>query len=233
MKLYHPSGVNIMKITIVVPVYNEEKYIKDVIKDLRGTGYPLIVVDDGSEDKTPFILSRLRGKNITVATHKVNLGKGAAMKTGAILAFNKGADALVFIDSDSQHKVADLNGFISALEAGSEIVYGSRNMGMGMPFIRYVGNKAASIFVNILFGVYVSDILCGFRAITRKAYKKTKWDSSGYAVEAEMVIRAAKARIPFREVPVATVYHDSFKGVTLLDAFGILNDVIRWKVTLG
>lgn len=222
-----------MKIAIVLPAYNEEKHIVSVLAELKKTNLLIVVIDDGSTDTTSLKL-RAMGKSgkVVVLTHKVNLGKGAAMKTGADFAFSKGYGAVVFMDSDSQHNPHDLTHFTEALSAGYEIVYGSRNMQMGMPFVRYIGNKAASILVNVLFGVYISDILCGFRGITKNAYKKIKWESSGYAVETEMIIRAAKKQVKFTEVPVQTLYHDNFKGVTIFDAFGILFAVIRWKLVL-
>lgn len=222
-----------MKVAIVVPVFNEEKHISGVIKDIKSAKLPIIVVDDGSTDTTSLKLhGASKTKYVAVLTHKVNLGKGAAMKTGAEYAFSKGFGAVIFMDSDGQHVAGDLPQFIKALEDGYGIIYGSRNMQMGMPLVRYIGNKFASIMVSQLFGVYVSDILCGFRGLTKSAYKSIKWESTGYAVETEMIIRASKKKLKFKEVPVQTLYHDNFKGVSILDAFGIFLDVIRWKIIL-
>jgi hypothetical protein len=97
--------------------------------------------------------------------------------------------------------------------------------------VRYIGNKFASLFISFLFGIYVSDILCGYRAITKRAYKKIIWESTGYGVETEMVINIAKANLKYCEVPVETVYLDNYKGVTILDAFGILGNALKWRVT--
>ena len=107
-----------MHIYVVIPAYNEEERIRAVIRDVRKKGLPIIVVDDGSNDKTFQILSKLKVKSekLKVLRHKVNLGKGAAMKTGAEAAFLAGADAVIFMDSDGQHKAEDLHYFIDALE---------------------------------------------------------------------------------------------------------------------
>ena len=166
----------------------------------------------------------------TILTHRVNLGKGAAMKTGAEAAFAFGADGVIFMDSDGQHKVSDLPKFVEALKK-YDVVLGSRTLSHGVPLVRFLGNKFASMLIASLFGIYVSDLVCGYRAITKDAYEKVAWESSGYAVETEMVIKTAKYGLKYCEVPVETVYLDNVKGVTILDAFNILLDVFRWRLT--
>lgn len=217
------------KITIVVPSYNEEKHIGTVLKELQKISYDVCVVDDGSKDRTANI-ARKYTKHVIV--HNLNLGKGAAMKTGCEWAFKNGSTAVIFLDSDGQHKISDLGKFVEKINQGCELVYGSRNLSYGVPLVRFLGNKFGSILIALLFGVYVSDLLCGYRAISRKVYPKIKWDSSRYGVETEMVVRAAKKKILYCEVPVETVYLDGVKGVTILDAINIFFDVLRWKVTL-
>ena len=222
-----------MHIFIVIPLFNEEKHTSQVIKSIARYKLPIVVVDDGSVDESRLKIEDLRLKNVTVLEHKVNLGKGAAMKTGADYAFGRGADAVIFMDSDGQHLASDLPKFIQALKSGSaDMVFGSRNLSYGVPFVRYIGNKVASVIAATFFDVYVSDAICGFRALTKKAYKKVRWDSRGYGVEIEMIARVGKNKISHIEVPVETIYHDAVKGVTLLDAFGILLEVVKWKLTL-
>jgi glycosyltransferase involved in cell wall biosynthesis len=219
-----------MKIFIVIPAYQEEERIGNVIKEVKKTKFPIIVVDDGSKDNTFKVACKYK---ITVLRHKVNLGKGAAMKTGAEAAFQMGADAIVFMDSDGQHKVKDLPHFIEALEKNKfDIVFGSRNLNHGVPLVRYMGNKFASLFVSLLFGIYVSDLLCGYRGLSNRGFKKIYWESKGYGVETEMVVRASNSGLKHCEVPVETVYYDDVKGVTILDAINIFTDVLRWKIKL-
>jgi glycosyltransferase involved in cell wall biosynthesis len=228
-----------MKIYIVIPAHNEGKRIGKVIADIGATklNLSIIVVDDGSTDNTSQIVSKFQISNfkfqITLLTHQINLGKGAAMKTGCEYAFLHGADAVIFMDSDGQHEVRDLPKFIEALNTGKyDVVLGTRNYSFGVPLVRYLGNKFASVVMAALFHTYVSDVICGYRAMTKKGYEKIKWDSDGYGVETEMVARMGKNRASFCEVPVATIYHDNVKGVTLLDAIGILGDVLKWRLTL-
>ena len=215
-----------MKIIIVIPVYNEEKHLSNFLKDLTKTGFEVVVVDDGSKDSSYEIIEKFK---VHLLKHKINLGKGSAMKTGADAAFKLGADAVIFIDADGQHKIEDLPEFIKKLKEGYDVVLGSRNLGLKVPLIRFIGNKFASVLVNILFQIYVSDLLCGFRAVTKNTYKKMDLESQGYGIETEMVIKVKQYKLNYCEVPVATVYYDKVKGVTILDAFSILFNVIFWR----
>jgi polyprenyl-phospho-N-acetylgalactosaminyl synthase len=224
-----------MKIFIVISLFNEKKHIVNVLSEVVKNKLPIIVVDDGSTDNSQFSILNFtrKHKDITVLTHKINLGKGAAMKTGTDFAFGKGADAVIYMDSDGQHKASDISKFIEALESNKyDVVLGSRNYSYGVPLVRYLGNKFASVIMALLFNTYVSDVICGFRAVTKSGYIKCKWNSDGYGVETEMVARIGKNKLRFCEVPVETIYHDKVKGVTILDAFGIFGQVVKWRLTI-
>ncbi len=218
-----------MKIAIVIPAFNEEGRIGQTLKGLRPIGLPTIVVDDGSKDTT---FQKAKRVSSYTLRHRVNLGKGAAMKTGAEFAFENGYGAVIYFDADGQHSPDDIEKFVEKIKQGYDMVLGARNYSYEIPFLRYMGNKFASLLVSFLFGVYVSDLICGLRAINKKAYNRLNWESLGYGVETEMVIRTPKARIKYCEVPVKTIYLDKVKGVTLLDAFGILFQVVRWRIKL-
>ena len=107
-----------MKISIIIPAFNEGERIEGVLKEVLNKNYNVVAVDDGSIDKTYEVLSKLKvkSKKLIVLKHKVNLGKGAAMKTGAEYAFSHGAEAVIFMDSDGQHKISDLSKFVVALD---------------------------------------------------------------------------------------------------------------------
>lgn len=218
-----------MKIYIVIPAYNEAKRIGAILDELKKANFPVIVVDDGSTDKTD---REVQSRKIILLKHKINLGKGAALKTGCEAAFSLGAEAIIMMDSDGQHKVSDLPKFVNALESKKySIVFGSRNSSYGVPLVRFLGNKLSSVLVSLLFGIYISDLICGYRAFTEDAYKRIKWQSRGYGIETEMVIRAGKHRLSRCEVPIETIYYDKFKGVTILDAISILINVFKWRLT--
>jgi glycosyltransferase involved in cell wall biosynthesis len=222
-----------MNIFIVIPFRNEKKQIEKVINGISKYNYHIVLVDDGSTDDSGFKIKDLGIKDLTLLTHKINLGKGAAMKTGSEWSFANGADAVIFMDGDNQHHPDDIPKFIKALESGKfEAVFGSRNFNYEVPLIRFLGNKFASFVLTMLFGIYISDALCGYKAFTKKAYEKIRWESTGYGVETEMIARTGKTKLSFTEVPVRAIYHDKTKGVTILDAFGIMGEIIKWRLTI-
>jgi len=222
-----------MKIFIVIPFHNEKKHIVEVLKSLGKYKLPVVVVDDGSKDGSGSGIEKAKFKNVTLINHKINLGKGAAMKTGAEYSFSHGAEAIIFMDGDGQHKASDIPQFKESLEGGKvAAVFGTRNYKYGIPLLRFLGNKFASFMLAVLFKIYISDVLCGFKGITKGAYKKIKWESVGYGVETEMVARIGKEKLSFSEVPIEAIYHDKVKGVTILDGLGIIAEIIKWRFTI-
>lgn len=224
-----------MKIALVLPVHNEEKMLPGVLNSLSKFKLPIFLVNDGSSDKSLQIAYAEAKHNprLIILNHQINLGKGAAVKTGCIAAFDNNFDAVIFMDSDGQHSPKDLQEFQKKLLTGKyDVILGSRNLHHGVPLIRFLGNKLASILISVLFGIYVSDILCGFRAVTKKGFQKINLESSGYGIETEMIVKISKYKLKSCEVPIETIYHDKHKGVTFLDAFNILFDVFRWRILL-
>lgn len=216
------------KIWIVIPANNEEKYLKTVLTKVSSYTKNIIVVDDGSHDKT---LSIAEKHAQYVLHHQVNLGKGAALKTGCDFAFTtKKAEAVIVMDSDDQHDAAELPLFEKALEK-NEIVFGVRGF-KGMPAVRVYGNKLLSGLVHVLFGMYIPDILSGYKAFSREAYRSIRWESSAYGVELEIAVRVAKEKKAYKTIAIKTIYHDLDRGMTLLDALGIIAHIISWRISL-
>ena len=190
-----------------------------------------MLVDDGSTDDTGKVGE---SSKVVVLQHRINLGKGAAMKTGALYAFGQGAEAVIFMDSDGQHDVSDLSKFTVALEkAGVDVVLGVRDL-KSAPLGRKVGHTLASGIFKAIFGVYIGDLLCGYRAISKRAFGIINWESSRYGVETEMVAKTIRNGIKYVEVPVKTIYFeevgfDKYKGVSFVQAANILIDVLKWR----
>jgi len=210
---------------VIIPAYNEAPRVKKVIERVKKYSTNILVVDDGSPDKTSQIA---KSTGVIVLRHKINLGKGSAMKTGAEAAFKLGAQAVIFLDADGQHKPESLPKFIKALKQGYPVVFGSRNLSYGVPLVRYLGNKIGALIINFFFGIYRNDMLCGFFALTKEAYFKIIWDSTRYGVETEIVARTGKNRLKFTEVAIDTIYLDKYKGVSILDAIGIFFNIPHW-----
>lgn len=217
-------------IWIIVPAYNEGERLNKVISLVRkySGNMPTIVIDDGS--KKPVSLHKR--ENLTVLKHEINLGKGAALKTGISFAFRHGAQAVILLDADGQHDPQEIGDFVAKLEEGYDVIFGTRRSGRDMPLVRLLGNKFASIYVNLIFGIYVSDIPSGYRAISKKAYQKIEWQSPRYSVETEMVANLGKHKheLKYTEIPVKTLYLDNYKGFTVFDAISIFWQVLWWKL---
>ena len=215
-----------MKVYAIIPGYNEASNIGQVIRKVMKHADEVIVVDDGSSDDTSSVAERAAA---TVLRHIVNCGKGAALTTGCEYAISQGADAIITIDADGQHDPAEIPKFLKALK-DSDIVFGYRKLSREMPLELRFGNWFISTAAWALFRIRIYDTLCGFRAFTADAYKKLKWTSADYSVESEMIANAGKHRLRFRQVNVATIYIDRYKGKTLFDGIKIVISMLWWKI---
>ena len=226
------GGKSNLKIAVVIPVYNEKdravETIKLVLEKMR-KGDVVVVVDDGSSDKSLKLLkSNFSGnKRVYILSHIMNLGKGAAMKTGTEFAWKLKVSGVIFIDSDGQHNPKYLPMFRKALR-NNNLVFGYRDFGGQMPYVRKWGNKVAVVLVRRLFNVKRKDLLCGFFGFRKKVYKKIYWGSSRYGVETEIATRVGKNKLEFSEIKVDTIYIDKYKGVNMIDALKILFNIPFW-----
>ena len=219
-----------MKTTVVIPVLNEGSHLPKVLDEVRVHVPNVIIVDDGSNEKNAAVIAQLNDR-ATVLRHRINLGKGAAMRTGVEAAIARGAEAIVLMDGDGQHQASDIPKLLNKLmREDLDIVFGSRTIGKDMPLIMMLGNKFLSLCSSILFGLYVSDTQSGFRAFRSTAYKSLKWLSPRYAVETEMIVQAAKNKLRVGEIQIQTIYHDNYKGTTIIDGLRIFSNMLRWKI---
>lgn len=215
-------------VVVIIPAYNEEKYLADVLKNVKKTGYDWVVVDDGSTDTTTSIAKRYG----TVLTHRVNLGKGAALKTGCEYAFKKlTGKAVILMDSDGQHDPAELDLFLQALTEGSPVVFGARVITSEMPLIKILGNRFASVAIKLLYGTYIPDVPSGYKALTQRGYERVRWNCSDYRVELEIAVNVIKRKVKFSVVPIKTIYNDYSKGVQILDSIEQILSFIAWRFT--
>jgi glycosyltransferase involved in cell wall biosynthesis len=214
------------RVWVIIPAYNEQKYIARVLERVLKVTSNIILVDDGSKDLTFKIASEQIPQ---VLRHQINLGKGAALKTGAEYAFSElQATGIIFFDGDDQHDPNLLRTFATGLQT-SEVVLGVRAFDNKMPLLRIMMNRLASFLVLLFFGKYIPDIPCGFKALSESAYKKINWKSRDYAVEMEIAARVAQYDLKFSEVSIPTVYHDLDRGMTILDTISIVPQFISWR----
>ncbi len=159
---------NFNNIYVLIPVFNEEKIIEETINNLKVYFDHILIINDGSTDKTSAILENL---DVIKINHPINLGQGAAIKTGIeyILKFSN-ADAVVTFDADGQHSVDDAILFAEKITTiKEEIIFGSRFLGFekNIPFFKRLLLKTAIYFTNLIYTVKMTDTHNGLKAIKR------------------------------------------------------------------
>jgi glycosyltransferase involved in cell wall biosynthesis len=212
---------------IVLPAYNEGIRIKEIISKVKNNDdLKIVVVDDGSVDNT---VAQAKDMGVRVIEHKINLGKGSALRTGCDYALQAGARNIIVMDSDGQHNPKDIPRFIKALE-NSDIVYSYRQGKGRQPHILRFGNSFINGILGFLFKVNIIDSQCGFRAFTAEAYNQIKWEAIDYYMETEMIIRASKKRLKYTQIPIDLIYADKYKGTTVLDGLKIVIKMLGAKI---
>lgn len=215
------------KVIAIIPAYNEEKHIGDIIARAKKYVETVIVVDDGSGDNT----YKKSSSADVILRHIVNLGKGAALKTGFLTALKNDADIIITLDADGQNNPEDIPKFTEALEKHkADIVVGARKFNTNMPVIFRLGNWGLRKIFQILFKLNVNDSQSGFRAVKADIYPKIKWQSTDYSVEAEMLANAGRNHLKCIEVPIATKYLNQYKGTTIIDGINIFLQMIVWRL---
>ena len=160
-----------MKVIAIIPAFNEETTIAEVLKRTRPFVDEIIVVNDGSKDRTREISLEY---GVLVASHVINRGLGAAIGTGFEAAKKQGADLVITLDADGQHDPAEIPLFEKAVKEGAEAVIGSRmKTGFkGMPWYRRIAQMIGNIVTFVLFGIWVTDSQSGYLAFTRDALER-------------------------------------------------------------
>ncbi len=218
-------------IAVIIPAFNERERIVPMVDEAKRYAHEVIIVDDGSDERSQRIIEGIKDR-VIVLRHRINLGKGSALRTGIAAAIARGAEVVVLMDADGQHKPSDIPRLVEALTAKQvDIVFGSRHIGGSMPAAMRVGNHFFSVVTNLLFGIYVSDTQSGFRAFRSAVYPKIEWQSPRYAAETEMIVNAGKHRLRYCEVPIDTIYHDKYKGTTVFDGLRIFFNMLLWRLS--
>lgn len=210
----------------IIPAHNEEKNLAKVLENTKQFADNIIVVDDGSTDGT---FEQAKKSGVIILRHKVNLGKGAALKTGCDYAFKQGAEKIVVLDADGQHDPQHIPVFLSALE-DHDIVFGYRKVPDTMPPVLRFGNQVINQALSTLHGIRINDTQCGYRAFTSSAYRQIRWEASDYYVETEMTIRAGRKKLKYASIPIETIYADKYKGTTVLDGVMIVAKMMGWRL---
>ena len=212
---------------VVIAAYNEAAMIARVVSDLRRAGYPVVVVDDGSQDATGLTA---KAAGATVIGHPFNLGQGAALQSGIDCAVRKGADVIVTFDADGQHSATDIARLVGALaEENADFALGSRFLerSSNIPPLRRLLLKAATAFTRATTGLRLTDSHNGLRAMTRRGAGSIRLRQNRMAHASELLSQIGKSGLHYVERPV-TIHYSAYsiaKGQKTSDSFLILLDL--------
>jgi glycosyltransferase involved in cell wall biosynthesis len=196
-----------VKLSILMPVYNEEDHIADALKQALAVDYPceieLVVVDDGSRDGTAEVLGRIDDPRVRVISHPRNVGKGAAIRTAANRA---DGEYMVILDADLEYDPQDIPKLIlPVLDGRAAVVYGNRTFGShsAYSFWYVMGNKAVTTAANVLFNSYIGDLETCFKLMPIALYRSLDVRSRGFGMEAEVTAKLLRRGVRPYEVPIS------------------------------
>lgn len=231
----YQEGPKPSAVWIIVPAYNEESIIHQVISDLTTfQKYSIVVIDDGSRDNT---VSCLRDLPVHIIGHESNQGTGAALQHGFDYAFAQKGEIFVTFDADGQHQSGDIEKMIEPLlEKRCDVVLGSRFLNKNsrklIPWGRRFLLQIAILATRFLTSLPITDTHNGFRAFSRDAIKKLQLKQKRMAHASEIISFVAKHKLPFQEVPV-TIYYTPYsleKGQRGIHFLEIVRDLIKMKL---
>lgn len=221
------DGHHLSKTVIVIPAYNEERFIGSAVLKAHQYASTIVVVDDGSTDKTAEIA---REAGAIVVRHEQNQGKGGALNTGFRHARQYQAAVTVAIDADGQHVHEEIGAVMAPVLRGeADIVIGSRYLieKSDVPQHRVWGHRVFNFLTNRASGVCVTDSQSGFRAFSRQALEVISFSSSGFSVESEMQFIARDHNLSLVEVPITIRYHDKPKRSVITHGLMVLNGLLQ------
>ncbi|MCE3279168.1 MAG: hypothetical protein K0S44_1359 [Bacteroidetes bacterium] len=200
---------------VIIPTYNNELTIEQVINDVLQYSSHVIVVNDGATDSTSSILKNYSDK-IDVVSYSPNRGKGIALQTGIRRAQEKGFRYAITIDSDGQHFADDIPVFVDKVdEFPDSLIVGARNLNQeNMPKKNTFGNKFSNFWFRFQTGIDLPDTQSGFRLYPVEKIKNTRYFTSKYEFEIEVMVKAAWRRINVISVPIKVFYAEGNKRIT-------------------
>ena len=226
-----------MKLSILMPVYNEQVTLSSAVKDVLGVNFPceaeLVIVDDGSTDGTRELYPAFEDDpRVVIRMHERNRGKGAAIRTAAEAATG---DYVIMCDADLEYSPTDIPSLLDPVLAGeATVVYGTRAFGShnAYSYAYVLGNKAVTTFANVLFNCYISDLETCFKLIPAGMYRSLRVREAGFGMEAEITGKLLRRGIRPFEVPISykARSRDAGKKLTWRDGVKALLILVRERL---
>ncbi len=205
------SAVNRETVAVIIPAYLEEKHVRAVVERTRRVIDHVLVVDDGSTDRTA---SEALAGGAEVLTHDRNQGKGAAIMSGLRHWLERGFPHAIILDADGQHLPEEISRFLSASASGCELLVGTRmNDVRQMPLVRRAVNRYMSRKISRVCGQEIPDTQCGFRMLSAALIPHLLDGECRFDYETEMLIIASRKGFKIGAVPISTVYSDEVSSI--------------------
>ena len=233
-----------MKLSIIVPVFNEEKTIEEVLKRLSELEIPevekeIIVVDDGSKDLTREKLAKIKDKGIRIILHDKNQGKGGAVKTGIK---NATGEYIIIQDADLEYHPKQIKTLVQPiLENKAKVVYGTRLNRMPhlgkeeskhLFILHYFGNRFLSLVTSVLYGQWITDMETCYKLFPKEAMQNIKLNARGFELEPEITAKLMKKGYKIKELPITAIprgYDEGKKLNTVNDGLKALWNLFKYR----
>lgn len=234
-----------MKLSIIIPVFNEEKTIETVLERVQKQKLDvikeIIIVDDGSTDTTVLVISNTKYKisNIKLVWHKKNQGKGAAVRTGIK---HSTGDYIIIQDADLEYNPNDIPNMLRVVkEKKSDVVYGTRLNRLPNLYrdertfrflLHYFGNRFLSLLTSILYGQWLTDMETGYKLFSKEAIDGMRLRARSFEFEPEITAKLLKRGYKIIEVPITTNprgYDEGKKLNTLKDGLVAFWTIIKYR----
>lgn len=218
-----------MKLSIIIPVFNEEETITQIVERVRSVPLDteIVMIDDASSDRSRDILYTFQSDSIKVVHHDINRGKGAAIATGLRLCTG---DVVVIQDADLEYDPRDFIDLIKPIEAGqADVVYGVRDLTSQKPLMRF-GNRFLTVLTNVLYGGNLNDMETCYKMMTRPVFERLDLECRRFDVEPEITAKILRMGFKIHEVPIHYEARHENKKLSPFDGWPALRALLKYRL---